>query len=348
MFNASRRHLMLTSLGATIAASCGLARAASTLDWVDPELRSALAPMLAPSPFANLPPAQMINALRHARFGPDPTPLASVPYQRRLIASGSAAPMIPLYIINARAGAHRPAILHTHGGGFILGSAESDLIDLQKTAQALDCVIVSVDYRLAPETRYHGSIADNYAGLCWLADHGAELGADTTRIALMGESAGGGHAALLALKARDDGPVKPIFQMLIYPMLDDRTGGSIMPKAHEGGVLWSPAMNRLGWSSFLGMPPGGPGVPAAAVPARRGDLAGLPKCFIGVGSIDLFVDEDLEYGRRLIDAGVETELVVVPGAYHGFDGIAPQAGVSRRFEAARLTALRRAFSITSA
>ena len=202
-----------------------------------------------------------------------------MPYQRRLIASGSAAPMIPLYIINATAGAHRPAILHTHGGGFILGSAESDLIDLQKTAQALDCVIVSVDYRLAPETRYQGSIADNYAGLRWLADHGAELGADTTRIALMGESAGGGHAALLA---------------------------------------------------------------------RRGDLSGLPKCFIGVGSIDLFVDEDLEYGRRLIDAGVETELVVVPGAYHGFDGIAPPAGVSRRFEAARLTALRRAFSITSA
>ena len=149
MFNPTRRLFMQTALGATIAASCGVVRAATVPDWVDPELRSALAPMLAPSPFANLPPTQMIYALRHVSYG-TPSPLASVPYERRLIASGSAAPMIPLYIVNAKAGARRPAILHTHGGGFIVGSPQPALVDLQKTAQALNCVrwrIAGVSFR---------------------------------------------------------------------------------------------------------------------------------------------------------------------------------------------------------
>jgi acetyl esterase/lipase len=246
--------------------------------------------------------------------------------------------------VNARKGPGRPAILHTHGGGYVLGEARGDVRSLQETAKALDCVCVSVDYRLAPETHWQGSTADNYAGLKWLHDHAQELGADRARIAVMGESAGGGHAALLALRARDCGEVPIVLQVLVYPMLDDRTGTSRPVPAHLGSSMWNSASNRYGWQSFLGMEPGGNNVPVAAVPARVAELAGLPPTWIGVGSIDLFVEEDVEYARRLIVAGVRTELEVVPGAFHGFD-IDTSATVAKQFRATKLNALRRAFGM---
>jgi acetyl esterase/lipase len=159
----------------------------------------------------------------------------------------------------------------------------------------------------------------------------------------MGVSAGGGHAAMLVIAARDRGEVPVAFQCLIYPMLDDRTGSSRQVPPHLGAYIWVPASNRFGWSSLLGVPAGSRVVPAGAVPARVQNLAGLPPAFIGVGSIDLFVDEDIEYARRLIDSGVPTELFVVPGAYHGFDLIAPEASVSKAFRASWSTALANAF-----
>ena len=244
-------------------------------------------------------------------------------------------------MINSKPGAKRPGILHTHGGGYVLGSAASGIRSLQDIAKELDCAIVTVDYRLAPETPYSGSIEDNYAGLRWLHEHAEELGVDPARVAVMGESAGGGHAALLALTARDRGQVPLAFQCLVYPMLDDRTGSTREVPSPIGTLLWTAASNRFGWRSFLGQEPGGPTAPSGAVPARVADLAGLPPAFIGVGSIDLFVDEDIEYARRLIAAGVPTELLVVPGAFHGFDGIAADTSVAKRFNAAKLDALRR-------
>ncbi|WP_083836074.1 alpha/beta hydrolase fold domain-containing protein [Sphingomonas elodea] len=171
----------------------------------------------------------------------------------------------------------------------------------------------------------------------------AQLGVDRERIALMGESAGGGHAAMLAIAARDRGEVPLVLQLLVYPMLDDRTGSTRMPPDLVGAIGWTPAQNRFGWSSFLGVPAGSPSVPYGSVPARVADLRGLPPAFIGVGSIDLFVEEDMDYARRLIGAGVSTDLLVVPGAYHGFYGAVPQAPVSIRFVAAMHDALRRAF-----
>jgi acetyl esterase/lipase len=177
--------------------------------------------------------------------------------------------------------------------------------------------------------------------LRWLHEHAEEIGVDPARVAVMGESAGGGHAALLALTARDRGQLPIAFQCLVYPMLDDRTGSTREVPSPIGTLLWTATSNQFGWRSFLGQEPGGSTVPAGAVPARVADLAGLPPAWIGVGSIDLFVDEDIEYARRLIAAGVPTELLVVPGAFHGFDGIAADTAVAKRFNAAKLDALRR-------
>ncbi|MGZ8336302.1 MAG: alpha/beta hydrolase [Allosphingosinicella sp.] len=311
------------------------------LALVDPELRP-IAQQMAAMPFPPLTDA-VLPQLRATPF-PSPPRLADVPVEMRTIPGPRGAPDVTVHVVNARAGGARPGILHTHGGGYVLGTAAGDVPQLQRLAQTLDCAIVTVDYRLAPETRFTGSIEDNYAGLKWLHGHAAELGVDPARIALMGESAGGGHAALLAIVARDRGEVPILFQSLIYPMLDDRTGSSRPVPGHIGHFIWTPEFNRYGWRSFLGLAPGGADVPAAAVPARVENLAGLPPAFIGVGAIDLFVDEDVEYARRLIQSGVPTELLVVPGAFHGFDGIAEQSSVAQRFNAAKIDALRRAFA----
>ena len=247
---------------------------------------------------------------------------------------------MPVRVVNARRDAARPALLHLHGGGFLAGSSAFTLHDLQETCAALDCAAVSVDYRLAPETRWNGTLEDAYAALRWLYDHADELGAHPARIAVVGESAGGGLAALLAITARDRGEVPVAFQCLTYPMLDDRTvGRSFAPQI--GRVVWTPQGNRFAWASFLGMAPGGDGVPAMAVPARTANLAGLPPGFIGVGGLDLFFNEDADYANRLNAAGVVAELHAVPGAFHGFDAIVPAAPVSRAFVAARIDALRR-------
>jgi acetyl esterase/lipase len=313
------------------------------LSVVDPELRPMARNLLAMT--ANAPPlAQSYSSMRQSGGPPLLPPLPDIPVASHRIQVGNGRPDVTIYVINATEGSARPAILHTHGGGYVLGSAKTEIRLKQEIAKELDCVIVTVDYRLAPEARYTASIEENYAGLKWLHDNAATLGVDRARIAVMGESAGGGHAALLALTARERGQVPLLLQVLIYPMLDDRTGSTRMPPPYIGRIGWDAPANRVGWRSFLGQEPGGAHVPAAAVPARARSLAGLPPAFIGVGAIDLFVEEDIAYGARLIEAGVATELLVVPGAFHGFDGAAANTSVARRFTAAKIDALRRAFA----
>jgi acetyl esterase/lipase len=268
----------------------------------------------------------------------------TVPVVTKRIPVPGGAPDVLAYLINIKPGASRPGIIHTHGGGFVLGTAKEYVPLVQGWAAELDCFVATVEYRLAPETRYAGSIEDNYSALRWVYRHAHELGVDRARIAVVGESAGGGHAALLALTARDRGEVPVAFQALIYPMLDDRTGSSRQPPKNEGRIIWTAQDNRIGWEAFLGQKPGTPNVPAVAVPARRNDLAGLPPTFIGVGSIDLFCDEDMRYAERLAAAGIETELSLVPGAFHGFDLIAGSTKLAQSFVATKMQALRRAFS----
>lgn len=307
---------------------------------VDPELRGPLKAIPKLKITADISP-QQLGMLRKLQL-PRPR-LAEPSVAEKMLPGRDGGPDVKVFVINAKPGEHRPAILHTHGGGYIIGSAASDVPDLQLMAKTLDCVIVTVEYRLAPETPFPGSLEDNYTALKWLHTEAETLGVDKSRIALAGESAGGGHAAILAIAARDRGEIPIIYQSLVYPMLDDRTGSSKPVPAYIGNYVWTAEYNRFGWKAFLGQAAGQEKAPIGAVPSRLNDLKGLAPAWIGTGAIDLFVDEDIEYARRLIDAGVPTELIVVPGAYHGFDRIVPNSFASKQFTLSRYNGLARAF-----
>ena len=308
---------------------------------VDPELLATVKQF--PFPTQDFTIEMLAAARKLPAMPPLPAP-APQPFERHIPGSAGA-PDLRLVIFDPAPGTKgRPVLLHMHGGGYVMGMAAQFGPVLQTIAQNCGCVVVSVDYRLAPETHFPGSLEDNYAALRWLYKNSDELGVDRKRIAIGGESAGGSHAALLAIAARDRHEIPILFQLLIYPALDDRTGSTRQPPPSIGQFVWNAGSNRFAWTAFLGVPAGSAVVPAGAVPARVENLAGLPPAFIGVGALDLFVDEDVEYARRLIDAGVPTELLVVPGAFHGFDVFVPDAAVSKRFTETWMAALRRAFA----
>lgn len=258
--------------------------------------------------------------------------------ERVTVPGPEGAPDVPLLIYRPRGAARpMPCIYHVHGGGYVLGAAKDMEPAHRPLAAMLGCAIVSVDYRLAPETAFPGPVEDCYAGLAWTFGNAAALGLDPARIGVMGESAGGGLAAALALLARDRGEYSLAFQHLIYPMLDDRTCTN-QPHPFAGEFLWHAHNNLFGWTSLLGHAPGGEGVSPYAAPARATDLAGLPPTFLSTGALDLFLDEDIDYARRLLRAGVPTELHVYPGAFHAFDMMegAKVADQSRRDSRAAL------------
>ncbi|MDD7996073.1 alpha/beta hydrolase [Kosakonia radicincitans] len=225
--------------------------------------------------------------------------------------------------------ANRMGILHIHGGGHLFGSPEQSLSLSRPTAARHNCVVVSVDYRLAPENRFPGSLMDCYAALVWMAEHAAELGIDANNIGLMGDSAGAGIAAGLALLARDRHGPALAFQNLMFPMLDDRTVTNTELNPATGEFIWTRENNDFGWRALLGCEPGSEEVSPYAAPARASDLAGLPPTWIGVGTLDLFLDENMAWAQRLIQAGVAVEMNIWPGAYHGFNSD-PQAEVAQR------------------
>jgi acetyl esterase/lipase len=304
---------------------------------VDPELL----PTLKQFPAFELSEEMVVSFRRSPGMPPLPAP-APQPVERHVPGSPGA-PQVRLWVVDpAPSEKDKPVLLHMHGGGFMM-TDPMWLPRLQGIATDCHCVVVSVDYRLAPETRYPGSLEDNYAALKWVHAHAAELGIDRAKIAVGGESAGGTHAASLAIHARERNEVPIIFQLLIYPALDDRTGSTRPAPPAIGHFMWTASANRFAWSSLLGVPAGSSKVPVAAVPARVASVAGLPPAWIGVGSIDLFVEEDMEYARRLVHAGVATELLVVRGAFHGFDLLAPDAEASKQFSASWKSALRKAF-----
>lgn len=227
-----------------------------------------------------------------------------------------------------------PALLWIHGGGYVLGNPAQDDRLCRRFADELGATVAAVEYRLAPKHPYPAGLQDCYAALTWLARLPA---VDPARLAVGGASAGGGMSAALALLARDRAEVALAAQLLVYPMLDDRTVG---PEFDDPGHrLWTQGSNRFGWRAYLG-----DADPERAVPARHRDLSGLPPAWIGVGSLDLFHDEDLAYARRLREAGVPVEVQVVDGAFHGFDAIAPKTAVSQSFFESQVATLRRAFT----
>lgn len=314
------------------------------IEMVDPELRDGLAAF--PEIDFRQIPLDLIRS--QPMLFPPLKPPAPQPVER-MVPGLDGNPDVKVFIVDPNPGATgRPALLHIHGGGYVIGAAGDMIAAQQANAMALGIPIVSVDYRLAPETDFAGSLADNYAALVWLAGEGGkELGVDPERIAVGGESAGGGHSAMLAIHARDRGGPKIAFQVLTYPMIDDRAGTSRQLPAHLGEYVWTPGSNAFGWESLLGQPAGQDTLPEGAiVPGRVEDLAGLPPAWIGCGALDLFIEENLDYANRLIAAGVPVEVTVMPGAYHGFDGFAPEAGISRKFAAARLSAIRRGLGLS--
>jgi acetyl esterase/lipase len=260
----------------------------------------------------------------------------------RTLPGPSGAPDISLLIIRPTAVAAPTACLYyIHGGGMIAGHPRAGLLPgMADHAEELGLAVVSVAYRLAPETPHPGPVEDCYAGLAWTVEHAAELGIDPGRVIVAGISAGGGLSAAVALLARDRGGPALTGQLLSCPMLDDRND---TPSAVQmvGRGVWDRQANELGWTALLGDARGGPDVSPYAAPARAADLSGLPPAFIDAGSAETFRDEDVTYASRIWQAGGSAELHVWPGGSHGFATMLPGAVLSRAAVAAQRDWLRR-------
>jgi acetyl esterase/lipase len=308
----------------------------------DPELRATLAVM-----GEYLPPSltlEAITALREATVAAvdeDLTRAGALTTEEITVPGPAGAPEISLLVCRpANVSAPLPAIYHMHGGGMVLGNNRIGLGDLLDWALELQLVVVSVEYRLAPENPHPAPVEDCYAGLVWTAEHAVRLGVDPGRILIAGASAGGGLSAAVALMARDRGGPALAGQLLMCPMLDDRND---TPSSWQmaGLGIWDRVSNDTGWNALLGERRHGPEVSEYAAPARATDLSGLPPAFIDVGSAETFRDEDVAYAARIWQAGGDAELHVWPGGFHGFDLMAPQAAISQAAKAARLRWLMR-------
>jgi acetyl esterase/lipase len=233
-----------------------------------------------------------------------------------------------------------PVLVWLHGGGYVMGRPELDDVRCTQYVRQSGITAVSVDYRCAPDHPFPAGLEDSYSALKWVESHSQEIGVDPKGVAIGGESAGGGLAASLVQLAHDRQEIKPVFQLLVYPMLDDRTvlRTDLDGRSH---IAWNQRSNRFGWESYLGRKCGAGDVPEYAVPARREDLSGLPRAWIGVGTVDLFHDEDMAYAQRLKGCGIQCEVCAVPGAFHGFDMLAPRAPVTRDFVESQISALKR-------
>jgi len=328
--------LWVAALGA--AGAWVYSRRAPSYARLHPELRHPLLRLRHPAFTSTL----LTVMRRVSRTVPDPT---DVHFERRSIPGPAGAPDVPVLLYRPLDGQRNTAaLLYLHGGGFIAGSAQDYHPQCARFANELGLLVVNVEYRLAPETPFPGPMDDAYAALKWLYDHAAEFGIDPARIALAGDSAGAGLAAGLAQLAHDRGEVKLAFQLLLYPMLDDRT---VRRADHHGRgeFVWTPGSNRLGWTSYLGQAPGTDATPLYAAPARREDLRGLAPAWIGVGTLDLFYVEDQAYAERLSAAGVPCEFFKVEGGYHASESFMANASVSVEFLKRSLEAVRRGLQL---
>ncbi|GAA3722149.1 acetyl esterase/lipase [Spinactinospora alkalitolerans] len=261
--------------------------------------------------------------------------------EERGIPGPESAPDLSVLICRpAGAATPAPGVYNIHGGGMIMGDNRTAITALLDWVEQLGVIVVSVEYRLAPEHPHPAPVEDCYAGLLWTAANAAEVGIDPQRLLIAGASAGGGLAAAVALMARDRGGPALLGQMLICPMLDDRNE---TPSSHEldGEGVWDRTSNLTGWGALLGEQRGGPDVSPYAAPARADDLSGLPPAFVDVGSVETFRDEDVAYATRIWQAGGSAELHVWPGGFHGFDLMLPQAALSQAAQAARVQWIRR-------
>ncbi|MEO6091099.1 MAG: alpha/beta hydrolase [Umezawaea sp.] len=308
----------------------------------DPQVAAILAPMAeamvdAPHPAVGDVATRrvVLEAMMAQTAALQPTPADVTTTDFHAVAEDGAKVLLRWYAKDGAAPG--PAALYLHGGGMILGSVTLYDAPIARYVSASGVPMLAVDYRLAPEHPDPTPVEDVYAGLRWLHDHAAELGVDPARIAVMGDSAGGGLAAGVTLLARDRGGPAVARQILIYPMLDDRTTTPDLELAPF--VTWNYEDNTTGWSALLGDRTGGPDVSPYAAAARATDLTGLPPTYLEVGQLDIFRDEDLDYARRLGAAGVDVEFHLHPGVPHEFETFAWDTDVARRAVADRLRAL---------
>ena len=237
-------------------------------------------------------------------------------------------------------GPARPLMYIVHPGGMVVGNRFTGIDTVLAWVESLDVIVATVEYRLAPESPHPTPAEDCYAGLVWVADHGTELGGDPERLVVVGGSAGGGLAASVAIMARDRAKPTVLAQLLMCPMLDDRNE-SVSSRQFDGIGIWDRQMNELGWTALLGAGRGGPGVSPYAAPSRLTDFSGLPPAFIDVGSAEVFRDEAVDYATRLWAAGVQAELHVWAGGYHGFASPSNESRLSRQARAAQVNWLKR-------
>jgi acetyl esterase/lipase len=308
---------------------------------VNTQVQSALAPLMA-AMAAVAPPAGDVQARRQVIepmvaqvAGVQPMPTDVTVTEHRAVTNDGTEILLRWH---ARHGTRPgPAVLYLHGGGMIMGSAELSEGLIARYVSDSGVPMLAADYRLAPEYPHPVPVEDCYTSLVWLAENAAELGIDPARIAVMGDSAGGGLAAAVALLTRDRSGPAVTRQILIYPMLDDRT--SIPDPRIVQHATWTYDDNITGWHALLGAAAGGPDVPASAAPARLTDAAGLPAAYIEVGQLDIFCDEDLAYAQLLSRAGVDVEFHLHPGIPHAFDNLAYDTEVARRSRADRIRIL---------
>lgn len=271
---------------------------------------------------------------------------SGVDIENRMIPGSTGAPLVPVRIFRPQheSNGPRPGVLDIHGGGFVMGSVDLDDAANVDISREVGAVVVSVDYRLAPEHPFPSPAEDCYAALLWLALHATELGVDPGRLAILGDSAGGGLAATVALFARDRSGPALAMQALLEPELDDRLQTHSMRNGTDT-VGWRHSQAVLSWRYYLGDHAGAP--PLHAAPARTDDVSGLPWTYITVNELDCLRDEGLDYARKLLDAGVSTELHCWPGTFHGFQFFAATAPATWRASAALHDALRRGLGCAS-
>jgi acetyl esterase/lipase len=295
---------------------------------VDPELRT----LLADFPLRSELNAELLTQLRQYPSPPLEAVLDGHAAQHREVTIGADLPL-SIFTPTDRAAA-APCVLWLHGGGMIMGDRFSQIDIPLEWLDRFGAVVVSDDYRLAPEFTGTTPVEDCYTALLWISDHAADLGIDPARIIVAGASAGGGLAAGVTLLARDRGAPAIAAQVLICPMLDHRdTTTSAGQYGGEPGV-WTREMNRFGWAALLGALPAGD-VPAYVSPSRSDDLSGLPTTYIDAGTAEVFRDEDIAYATAIWAAGGQAELHVWAGGFHGFDALYPKAQLSVEARRAR-------------
>ena len=317
-----KRLAAAAALAVAVAAARRYLAAREAMAEVASELRNPLLPFLPETRSARLLPLFRMNSRIRTPAG------SGVTVSERKIGE----PSVRALIFTPDEGEQlRPGVLWIHGGGYVVGSPELEAFATARLVRDLGVVAVSPDYRLAPEHPFPAALDDCMAALRWMRANARELGIDPDRLAVMGASAGGGLAAAVAQRSHDEGiPLRA--QVLVYPMLDDR---AVLRADHagRGRFIWTPVSNRFGWTSYLGREPRMADAPQYAAPARRTDLTGLPPAWVGVGELDLFHDEDVDYATRLQACGVPCTLVTVAGMYHGADAIRPKALSLKAFHA---------------